>query len=107
MGYVLDTIFRNGSAVRAAAAGVERLILRDEEREEFVEASGLVLGYLLGLPCFAFQPDVGEAVKMLRNSMYLSVSQPFSIFFSFILFYFLILFSLSQIIFRFLQAELR
>jgi len=59
----LDAVFRQGVALKAAAAGIERLVLRDDEREEFVEASGLVLGYLLGLPCFAFQPDVTE-VKM-------------------------------------------
>ena len=63
-----DAIFRKGQFLRAAAQGIERLTVRDEEREEFLDASGFVLGYILGLPCFAFQPDLSEALKLLTES---------------------------------------
>lgn len=63
-----DAIFRKGQFLRAAVQGIERLTVQDEEREEFLDASGFVMGYLLGLPCFAFQPDVTEALKMIRES---------------------------------------
>ena len=68
-----DAFFRDSKGLRDAAAGFKRLVLRDEEREEFIEASGLMLGYIMGLPCFAYQPDVNEAIKTLRSkqsSMY-------------------------------------
>ena len=69
LGVALDAFFRDGGVfLRDAAAGFQRLVLQDEEREEFVEASGLMLGYLLGLPCFAYEPDVSEAIKVLRGS---------------------------------------
>lgn len=62
---VMDVFFQSGEGLREATAGFKRMVLKDEEREEFVEASGLMLGYLMGLPCFAFQPDVNEAIKTL------------------------------------------
>ena len=36
----LDAVFRKGAALKLAVAGLERLTLRDEERDEFLEASG-------------------------------------------------------------------
>ena len=68
LGVALDASFRKGVGLRDVSAGLQRLVLQDDEREEFVEASGLMIGYLLGLPCFAFQPDVTEAISMLRES---------------------------------------
>ena len=64
----VDISFRKGFGLKDASAGLQRLVLQDDEREEFIEASGLMMGYLLGLPCFAFQPDVMEAINMLRES---------------------------------------
>ena len=59
---------RQGSSIRKAAAGLERLLLTDEERIAHCDGSALLVGYLLGLPCFCFRPDVVEAVKLLRES---------------------------------------
>ena len=64
----LDASFREGVGLKDVSSGLQRLVLQDDEREEFIEASGLTMGYLLGLPCFAFQPDVAEAINMLRTS---------------------------------------
>ena len=63
-----DVGLRQGVGLKAAAAGVDRLVLRDAEREYHSESAAFLLGYLLGLPCFCFQPEVSEAVKMLRDS---------------------------------------
>ncbi len=68
LGTALDATFRDGIGLKDVSAGLKRLVLQDDEREEFIEASGLMIGYLLGLPCFAFQPDVTEAISMLRES---------------------------------------
>ena len=59
---------RQGSSIRKAAAGLERLLLSDEERVAHCDGSALLVGYLLGLPCFCYRPDVVEAVKLLRES---------------------------------------
>jgi len=58
-----------GNSIRQAAAGLERLLLSDAERVAHCDASALLVGYLLGLPCFCFRPDVVEAVKLLRESV--------------------------------------
>ena len=63
-----DVGLRQGVALKAAAAGVDRLVLSDAEREYHSESAAFLAGYLLGLPCFCFQPEVSEAVKMLRDS---------------------------------------
>ena len=59
---------RQGSSIRKAAAGLERLLLSDDERVAHCDGSALLVGYLLGLPCFCYRPDVVEAVKLLRES---------------------------------------
>lgn len=63
----LDIFLRKGVDLRQAANGIERLILRDESRQSFVDAAGFLTGYILGLPCFCYKPDVIEALKMLEE----------------------------------------
>ena len=43
------------------------MILSDNERQAHCDSSAFLVGYLLGLPCFCFKPDVVEAVKLLRE----------------------------------------
>jgi hypothetical protein len=64
----LDVYFRAGKELRMAAAGLDRLTLRDSEREQHCESAALVAGYTLGLPCFCFRPDTLEALRMFRDS---------------------------------------
>ena len=64
----LDVALRQGKSLKLASAGLERLILKDAERETHCDGAAFLVGYLLGLPCFCFRPDVGEALKMLRDS---------------------------------------
>eukprot|EP01039_Chlorochromonas_danica_P002026 gene2025-2209_t len=63
----LDVIFQKAKTLRLAVAGLERLVLRDEERQAHVDASAFLVGYLLGLPCFCYKPEVNEALKMLQG----------------------------------------
>ena len=42
--------------------------MRDSERETHSDGAAFLVGYLLGLPCFCFKPDVAEALIMLRDS---------------------------------------
>lgn len=62
-----DVALTQGKNLKQAAAGFERLSLRDKERDAYTEGSAFLVGYLLGLPCFCFQPDVSEALKLLRT----------------------------------------
>lgn len=62
-----DVALTQGKNLKQAAAGFERLSLRDKERDAYTESSAFLVGYLLGLPCFCFQPDVSEALKLLRT----------------------------------------
>lgn len=64
---IVDVFFNKGVEVKQAAAGIERLILRDPERQAHVDAAGFLAGYLLGLPCYCFKPDVIEALKMVQD----------------------------------------
>jgi len=63
-----DVALTQGSRLKVAAAGFERLSLRDPQRDAYTEASAFLVGYLLGLPCFCFKPDAAEALKLLRAS---------------------------------------
>ncbi len=61
---VLDVTQRDGREVRLALAGLNRLFLRDPEREARVQAAAFLSAYLLGLPCFCFGPTVLEAARL-------------------------------------------
>lgn len=63
----LDIFLRKGVDLRIAAAGIERLVLADDERQYHCDGAAFLAGYLLGLPCFCFRPDVLEALKLLRE----------------------------------------
>eukprot|EP01038_Epipyxis_sp_PR26KG_P005444 gene5444-7537_t len=64
----LDVAYKQGLNIRQAVAGFDRLILRDAERESHCDGSAFLIGYLLGLPCFCYKPDVIEALKMTKDA---------------------------------------
>ena len=63
-----DLSINKGTWFQNALSGFDRLALRDTEREAFCDGSSLLSGYLLGLPCFCYQPEVVEALKLLRDN---------------------------------------
>ena len=63
----LDIALMEGQSLRKAAAGLDRLVLADAERESHSEAAAFLTGYLLGVPSFCYQPDVPEALRMLAD----------------------------------------
>ncbi|CAM9386819.1 unnamed protein product [Phaeothamnion confervicola] len=63
----LDVFQRSGEISKQVLRGVNRLFTRDVERESRCEAAAFLGGYLTGLPCFAFEPNVFEAVRMLQR----------------------------------------
>lgn len=70
-----DVVLRGGKELKQAVSGLERLILKDDERQAHVDASAFLAGYLLGLPCFPYKPDEREATKMAREAAALTVYQ--------------------------------
>ena len=44
------------------------MVSRDVERQAHSDGAAFLCGYLLGLPCFCFQPDVTESLKLLTGS---------------------------------------
>eukprot|EP01042_Synura_sphagnicola_P005067 gene5067-6453_t len=62
-----DLTVRSAQGSRLLLAGLDRITLKDRDREAHCESAALLLGYLLGLPCFCFQADTSEALKMILN----------------------------------------
>jgi hypothetical protein len=63
----VDFTQRQGEEVKLVLAGLNRMFMRDPEREARVQAATFLSAYLLGLPCFCFSPNVMEAVKMTTD----------------------------------------
>ena len=63
----VDIALTQGMSLRKAAAGLDRLVLADAEREAHADGAAFLLGYLLGLPSFCYQPDVPESLRMLQD----------------------------------------
>lgn len=59
----LDVWTRSGSGATLILNGLNRLFLKDVERESRVEAGGFLVAYITGLPCFPFQPSAVEALR--------------------------------------------
>jgi hypothetical protein len=53
-----------GASSKLILSGLNRLFLRDPEREARVQSATFLIAYLLGLPCFCFSPNVMEAVRL-------------------------------------------
>ncbi|KAG5185578.1 hypothetical protein JKP88DRAFT_354141 [Tribonema minus] len=67
-GAVALDIFQGGAErSRRVLAGLSRLFTRDVSRESRAEAGAFLAGYLTGLPCFAFKPNVLEALRMVEG----------------------------------------
>ncbi|CAM9187378.1 unnamed protein product [Chrysoparadoxa australica] len=64
---VWDVVQSKGGKTREVVSGLNRLFLRDVERESRAEAGALLAAYLTGLPCFAFRPNAVEAVRMMKS----------------------------------------
>lgn len=60
----LDFTQRQGQELRLVLSGLNRLFLRDPEREARAQAAAFLSAYLLGLPCFCFSPSVLEAARL-------------------------------------------
>eukprot|EP00953_Heterococcus_sp_UTEX-ZZ885_P016746 9397-Heterococcus_DN1.PRE.2 len=66
-GAVAFDLLKGGAGYsRKILAGMNRLFLRDVDREARAEAAAFLVAYLSGLPCFAFQPNVVEALRMVE-----------------------------------------
>lgn len=57
----------NSKVLGLVLAGLNRLFLRDAERESRVQAATFLVAYLLGLPCFCFRPNVLETLRMAES----------------------------------------
>lgn len=61
-------LLKGGAAfTRRVMLGLNRLFTRDVDRESRAEAAAFLVAYLCGLPSFAFQPNVLEALRMVST----------------------------------------
>lgn len=59
----LDVWKMSGNTSKLVLNGMNRLFLKDVERESRAEAGAFLSAYITGLPCFAFQPNAVEALR--------------------------------------------
>lgn len=59
----IDVWKRAGCTSKMVLSGMNRLFLKDVERESRAEAGAFLTAYMTGLPCFAFQPSAVEALR--------------------------------------------
>ncbi len=64
----IDVWKRAGSTSKMVLNGMNRLFLKDVERESRAEAGAFLTAYVTGLPCFAFQPSAVEALRYVLTS---------------------------------------
>mmetsp|Transcript_18530 Transcript_18530/g.26122 ORF Transcript_18530/g.26122 Transcript_18530/m.26122 type:complete len:389 (+) Transcript_18530:44-1210(+) len=62
-----DVLKKGAESSKKVVNGLNRLFLKDLERESRTEAGAFLVGYALGLPCFAFRPNVVEALRMINS----------------------------------------
>ncbi|CAN0086515.1 unnamed protein product, partial [Laminaria digitata] len=63
----LDVWKMSGGTSKMVLNGLNRLFLKDVERESRAEAGAFLVAYITGLPCFAFQPNAVEALRMASD----------------------------------------
>ncbi|CAM9455809.1 unnamed protein product [Pylaiella littoralis] len=63
----IDVWKRAGCTSKMVLNGMNRLFLKDVERESRAEAGAFLTAYMTGLPCFAFQPSAVEALRMAAD----------------------------------------
>ncbi|CAM9495230.1 unnamed protein product [Ectocarpus sp. 12 AP-2014] len=63
----IDVWKRSGCTSKMVLNGMNRLFLKDVERESRAEAGAFLTAYMTGLPCFAFQPSAVEALRMAAD----------------------------------------
>lgn len=61
----LDVWKNEGKLTTVVGSGMSRLATDDPRREAEAEAAAFLVGYLLGVPAFAFKPTAYEAFKLL------------------------------------------
>ena len=64
-----DSWIGSGTITRDVITGWTRLFTRDSERSSQAEAAAFYVGYVLGLPCFPFQPVAKEAATLTTASV--------------------------------------
>ncbi|CAN0080734.1 unnamed protein product [Heterosigma akashiwo] len=67
-GLAYDLVSGAGQVSGSVAAGLNRLLVKDFEREARCEAAAFLVGYALGLPCFPFRPNVLEALRLVQEA---------------------------------------
>lgn len=65
----IDVWKRSGCTSKMVLNGMNRLFLKDVERESRAEAGAFLTAYMTGLPCFAFQPSAVEALRCVYPTM--------------------------------------
>ncbi len=63
-----DIAIRQGKGLRSAAAGIDRLISSEKEREYHCDGASFLIGYLLGIPSFCYQSSVLDSLKLLQET---------------------------------------
>lgn len=66
----LDVWKMSGGTSKMVLNGLNRLFLKDVERESRAEAAAFLVAYITGLPCFAFQPNAVEALRLVISCQY-------------------------------------
>lgn len=66
----LDVWKMSGGTSKMVLNGLNRLFLKDVERESRAEAGAFLVAYITGLPCFAFQPNAVEALRFVMYCIY-------------------------------------
>lgn len=72
----LDVWKNDAKATALVGSGISRLAVDDARREAESEAAAFLIGYLLGVPAFAFKPTAFEAFKLLVDPELPSRSLP-------------------------------
>lgn len=63
-----DRYSTEGQLLGVVSRGSNRLLSRDLQRECNIESASFIVGYLLGLPCCPFAPNVDKPLEMLAAS---------------------------------------
>mmetsp|Transcript_29686 Transcript_29686/g.95711 ORF Transcript_29686/g.95711 Transcript_29686/m.95711 type:complete len:294 (+) Transcript_29686:45-926(+) len=65
----LDVVSNEAKVVTLAAKGADRLLGTDPQREAEVEAAALLVGYVLGVPSFAYSPTAFQAISLVEKNL--------------------------------------
>ena len=63
--WATDRYSLRGEVLATLGRGIRRLVQRDLQRETLTESAAFTVGYLLGLPCMAYQPTAIRPLELL------------------------------------------